>query len=188
MARKRKRTKDWKWLQIVAAFLLGSVLTTAEVWALGRPKVVSAAQSIALSDSKAAERKDCSTYVLCSYQDAGCPIDLAPMDDSLPRSESMYRQMKKAKKLVKNPAPGDIAFFRDTCGDKKGQITHVALVEKVETDGTVLLLQRLNSGVKESRMNLAHPHDVEKNSYLKRGRAGKEPVLSGELFVAYGRP
>src|SRR3954470_15945505 len=98
MARKQKRKKDHRLLQIVAAFLLGSLLTTAEVWALGRPKVVSAAQSIAISDSKAAERKDCSTYVLCSYQDAGCPIDLEPADASLPRSESMYRQMRKTKK------------------------------------------------------------------------------------------
>ena len=175
----------------VKAFLLLPLLVAFPglSWALGRPGVVIAAQSIARSDRKAAERRDCSTFVLCAYQDAGCPIHLQPADDSIPRSETMYEQMKKDAHLVKAPAAGDIAFFRNTTADSDGGgVTHVALVEKIEADGTVLLLQRLSNGVKESRMNLAFPHDPARNSYLKRSHSPGEPVLSGELFVAYGRP
>lgn len=151
--------------------------------ASGRPAVVAAARAIAARGKP----RDCSSFVLAAYARAGRPIRAkAGRGGSV--ADGLYASLRAASKTFRNgPAPGDLAFFRDTFGEMRGRITHVALVAAVAADGSVLLLDRLNSGVQESRLDLRAPHDPHRNSYLRRKR-GHEPVLAGELFVAFARP
>jgi hypothetical protein len=96
------------------------------------------------------------------------------------------------------PRPGDLVFFRETYdrnrdGRRNDGLTHVALVDKVEPNGTVVVIHRVKRGVVRYRMNLARP-DLKKdprtgavlNDMLRAPGAGKTPVLTGQLFAAYG--
>lgn len=148
-----------------------------------REDVVEAARQIAATSMP----RDCSAFVISAYARAGRPLHTqAAKGGSL--AEGMYQSLAREKRTFRDaPAPGDLAFFRDTFGPLRGRVTHVSLVERVEPDGTVVMLDRLNTGVKESLCCLHAPHDPARNSWLRRAR-GKEPSLAGELFVAFGRP
>lgn len=146
--------------------------------------VVTAARAIAARGAP----RDCSSFVLAAYERAGHPIGaFASASGSL--AEGLYGALRETgRTFAAVPAPGDLAFFRDTFGESRGRVTHVALVDRVESDGTVVMLDRLNSGVQESRVRLGTPHDRAHNSYLRRARKPGEAVLTGELFVAWARP
>lgn len=95
--------------------------------------------------------------------------------------------------------PGDLVFFNNTWdynGDGKvnDPLTHVGVVERQESDGTVVFISRVAGAVERYRMNLGLPH-VHKtaagrilNDYLRR----KDPsdrsntrYLAGELFAQF---
>ena len=89
-------------------------------------------------------------------------------------------------------------FFRETYdrnrdGRHNDGLTHVALVDEVAADGTVVLIHRVSRGVVRYRMNLARP-GVHKdprtggvlNDMLRAPGGGKKSALTGQLFVAYG--
>ena len=70
-------------------------------------------------------------------------------------------------------------------------MSHVAIVESVDRDGTIHLVHLGSKGIVRITMNMKHPHDaVDKdgkvlNSVLRRGRDGG-PVLSGALCRGFG--
>ena len=72
------------------------------------------------------------------------------------------------------------------------RFTHVALVEKVDPDGSIHITHYVSGRVKRDVMNLKHRSVARDpgsgktwNSYLRKG-GGK--VLSGQLLFRLGRP
>jgi peptidoglycan DL-endopeptidase CwlO len=95
------------------------------------------------------------------------------------------------------PAPGDLAFFRDTYdlnrdGRTNDGLTHVGIVEEVDAEGTVTVIHHVERGVVRYRMTPEHP-TVRKdartgrvlNQALRAGKEGRAVALTGELFVTY---
>ncbi|MBH0208365.1 MAG: hypothetical protein HP495_07590 [Nitrospira sp.] len=96
--------------------------------------------------------------------------------------------------------PGDLVFFDNTWdfngdGLLNDPLTHVGIVEQIESDGTVTFISRVAGAVARYRMNLNQPH-VHKtaegrllNDYIRRKRP-TDPEntarLTGELFSFYG--
>lgn len=155
-----------------------------------RTALVTHARAIANGKERAA-RRDCSGFVAAVFAAAGRPLVVPePYRISSRASETLHAWAKgEGRAFSKDaPAPGDLAFFRDTYGPRNGTITHVAMVETVGTDGTVTLLHYLSGTIRRDRMNLANPGDPKLNGYFRKRTAPKESVLAGELFVAYARP
>jgi len=94
------------------------------------------------------------------------------------------------------PVAGDLVFFRDTYdlnrdGRVNDGLTHVGLVEKIEEDGTVIVIHRVARGVVRYRMNLAFrdqamtPEGRPVNDWLRAPLAGATPQLTAQLFAGY---
>ncbi|THJ08953.1 MAG: hypothetical protein CAF43_013720 [Nitrospira sp. CG24C] len=96
--------------------------------------------------------------------------------------------------------PGDLIFFNDTWdynGDGKvnDPLTHVGIVERQESDGTVVFISRVAGAVERYHMNLGLPHVHRAangrllNDYIRRKETG-DPAdtgyLTGELFAIFG--
>ncbi len=98
------------------------------------------------------------------------------------------------------PSVGDVIYF-DNTWDKNGNgrlddpLTHVGLVESVDSDGTVNVVHRANRGIVRDAMNLLRPHDARDengkslNGYL-RPKARRDPpgtpYLMAETFAGFG--
>ncbi|HJS66599.1 MAG TPA: hypothetical protein VJ760_04635 [Nitrospiraceae bacterium] len=95
--------------------------------------------------------------------------------------------------------PGDLVFFNNTWdsnGDGKvnDPLTHIGIVERQESDGTVVFISRVAGAVERYRMNLGLPH-VHKaadgrilNDYLRRKDVtdrSNTRYLAGELFAQF---
>lgn len=95
------------------------------------------------------------------------------------------------------PNPGDLAFFNDTFdrngdGLRNDPLTHVAVVERVDPDGTVVLVHRAGAGVFRQRMNLSHPRARRDprsgkawNHLLRRAGPGEPPRTTADLFAGF---
>jgi hypothetical protein len=95
---------------------------------------------------------------------------------------------------AEKPGPGDIVFFRETYdrnrdGRENDGLTHVGIVESVESDGTVGVIHRVAHGVMRYHMNLEHPRERRDpatgrvlNDYLREGRRSR---LAAELFAGF---
>lgn len=136
-------------------------------------------------------RADCSGLVEAAYAKAGLDIRGSSAD--------MYELAREMGVLhrKKTPQPGDIAFFDDTYdrngnGRRDDELSHVAIVEAVEDDGTIILVHRGGNGIVRIRMNLRDPHvgrredGVVLNDGLRSGKQDGGPRLSGELWKAFG--
>jgi surface antigen len=98
----------------------------------------------------------------------------------------------------KVPSPGDIAFFDDTYDRNHNRrrdddLTHVAVVESVASDGTITLVHKGGRGVMRIEMNLRRPderRDADGRELNDHLRASKDkdggPTLSGQLWRAFG--
>ncbi|HVO31657.1 MAG TPA: CHAP domain-containing protein, partial [bacterium] len=181
----------------LAGSTLGDLRSTPEVSSHARRRgaeVVAHAEAFANAGAlPAGARRDCSGFILAAYRAAGAPLAI-PDDDA--RSEKntsamLLRWSEESHSAFQEgtPLPGDIVFFRDTIAKKglKNHVTHVALVERVESDGTVVLLHYMNGRIRRDPMNLSRPSDPSRNGWLRRKRRSGEPALAGELFVAYAR-
>lgn len=137
-------------------------------------------------------RYDCSGLVEAAH--AGAHIELHGS------SRSMYDLARREGLLHKRklPSPGDIAFFDDTYDRNHNRrrdddLTHVAIVESVDSDGTITLVHKGGRGVMRIEMNLRRPGERrdadgrELNDHL-RATSDKDggPTLSGELWRAFG--
>jgi hypothetical protein len=146
---------------------------------------------------------DCAGVTRAIYLEHG--IDLyegGPSDDKANGVRLIYAHVRQHGKLHQGPAvhPGDLVFF-DNTWDLNGDgllndpLTHVGVVERVESDGTVVFISRVADAIERYRMNLALPHVHQTtdgrvlNDYIRRKRPTdpKEPGhLTGELFAFYG--
>jgi surface antigen len=109
----------------------------------------------------------------------------------------MFELAKNTKVLHrrKRPSPGDVAFFdntydRNNNGRRDDSLSHVAVVESVDEDGTIQMIHKSNRGVLPLIMNLHHPGEHKDttgkvlNDFL-RSNSDNGPVLSGELWRAF---
>ena len=138
-------------------------------------------------------RYDCSGFVNVSYARAG--YDLGLLNTSalydLAKEEDLYHRRRR-------PLVGDVVFFDNTY-DRNGNgklddpLSHVAIVESIDEDGTITLIHKGSSkGVVRIVMNLEHPVEARSpegkvwNSHL-RGKSSKDPrgteYLTGQLWV-----
>ncbi len=94
------------------------------------------------------------------------------------------------------PVAGDLVFFKDTYDlNRDGQVndglTHIGLVEKVDDDGTVLVIHRVARGVVRYRMNLEFKGSAVNsagrpvNDYLRLAGPQNKPQLTAQLFAGY---
>ncbi|EPX56028.1 hypothetical protein D187_007370 [Cystobacter fuscus DSM 2262] len=142
---------------------------------------------------------DCTGFVEAVHSRAGVSLrGAAAKGDNGVTAFYRYARAKGRVYTRGTPRPGDLVFFRETYdrnrdGRRNDGLTHVALVDKVEPNGTVVVIHRVKRGVVRYRMNLARP-DLKKdprtgavlNDMLRAPGAGKTPVLTGQLFAAYG--
>lgn len=138
-------------------------------------------------------RWDCSGFVEASLAAAGLAFrgSSAMLFDQAKELGVLHRRRK--------PHPGDVAFFDDTY-DRNGNgrvddpLSHVAVVERVDADGTVHMVHVGSRGVAPLTMNLRRPEDRAAedgkplNEPLRARSAGDGPrtrTLTGELWVAF---
>jgi hypothetical protein len=140
---------------------------------------------------------DCSGLVRAVFDKIGVDLLSAaqPSDNAV---TAIYRFAQRYGRVYTGgrPVAGDLVFFRDTYdlnrdGRENDGLTHVAVVDDVEDDGTVVVIHRVYGGVKRYRMNLSHPNQSKAstgrtiNDWLRlAGRTGKAQLTS-ELFAAY---
>ncbi|QRO01802.1 C40 family peptidase [Archangium violaceum] len=142
---------------------------------------------------------DCTGFVEAVYAQAGVSFRGEGLsgDNGV---TALYRYAKAHGRVYTRgqPRPGDLVFFRETYdqnrdGRRNDGLTHVGLVDGIEDDGTVVVIHRVKRGVVRYRMNLAKPglqRDPRTgevlNDMLRAPGAGKAPVLTGQLFAAFG--
>lgn len=146
---------------------------------------------------------DCAGVTRAIYLEHG--IDLyegGPTDAKTNGVRLIYAHVRQRGKLHQGPVvhPGDLVFFDNTWdfngdGLLNDPLTHVGVVERVESDGTVVFISRVADAIERYRMNLALPHIHQTtdgrvlNDYIRRKRSSDpEEIghLTGELFAFYG--
>ncbi len=144
---------------------------------------------------------DCSSFL--GYLFARENMNL--IDSSLARGESnmtkiIYKTMFSRKLTHKRKIPkvGDLVFFHNTFDRNRDRrendpFTHIGIVEQVDVGGTIHFIHYINPkyGVRRDKMNLLHPRDRTKNSYLRSRRRYPSPsgrYLTGELFAGFASP
>ena len=156
-----------------------------------RAKAVANGRAILAGTGAKPKRDDCSGFVTAAYERAGLSLQVSPESQkgTTSMAEMLYRTAKAdGRTHDETPKPGDLVFYRNTFGKIDGRITHVAMVESVAKDGTVTVIHNIGGRYRRSPMNLADPHEPLKNGYFRKKQTANEPVLAGELFVAYARP
>lgn len=142
---------------------------------------------------------DCTGLIEGVFAQAGVTFrgTLKPGDNGV---TALYRHARARGRVYTEgrPVPGDLVFFRETYdqnrdGRRNDGLTHVGLVDTVAADGTVTVIHRVRRGVVRYRMNLARPHlprDPKTgqvlNDLLRHPGPNREPVLTGQLFAAFG--
>jgi hypothetical protein len=132
-------------------------------------------------------------------------IDLYGSSDNDPEANGVrliYAHIQQQGTFHQGPGarPGDLIFFNDTWdynGDGKvnDPLTHIGIVERQESDGTIVFISRVAGAVERYHMNLGLPHVHRTvngrllNDYIRRKEAG-DPAnighLTGELFAIFG--
>lgn len=139
---------------------------------------------------------DCTGLARAVYEVAGVELTRAaqPGDSGV---SAMYRLAWELGALhAGTPAPGDLIFFVETYdrnrdGLRNDGLTHVAIVESVDADGTVTFVHRASSGVTRSHLNLSRPgtHALPDGTVLNDWLRPKSRItrawFTGELFAGY---
>ncbi|MCP3141902.1 CHAP domain-containing protein [Pyxidicoccus xibeiensis] len=142
---------------------------------------------------------DCTGLIEGVYARAGVTFrgTLKPGDNGV---TAMYRHARAKGRVYTEgrPVPGDLVFFRETYdqnrdGRRNDGLTHVGIVDDVAADGTVTVIHRVRRGVVRYRMNLDRPNLARDpktgqvlNDLLRHAGPNREPVLTGQLFAAFG--
>lgn len=139
-------------------------------------------------------RYDCSGLVEAAHAAAHCPqAGSSAMLHDLARAKGVFHRRKL-------PSPGDVAFFSDTYdrdndGRLNDELTHSAVVTRVDPDGTLEMVHVSSQGVVHLTMNLKRPHDQKDDAGRRlndplRAKKNSDPpataYLAGELWVGFG--
>jgi hypothetical protein len=138
-------------------------------------------------------RYDCSGLVEAVLAQAGVPHEGS--------SAMLFADARASHVLHRRrvPEPGDVAFFDDTYDrDRNGRLddalSHTAIVEAVDPDGTITLIHVGSGGVARFHMNLRHPEDARSpdgkawNDTLRAHHAEdtrRTRYLAGELWAGF---
>ncbi|MFY1828573.1 CHAP domain-containing protein [Myxococcus fulvus] len=180
-----------------------STTSARPVSADARVKVLTAARSVVGKPQVTFDGRkypsDCTGLIEGVYAQAGLSFrgTLKPGDNGV---TALYRYARANGRVYEDgrPVPGDLVFFHETYdqnrdGRRNDGLTHVGIVDSVDEQGTVTVIHRVNRGVVRYRMNLARPHlprDPKTgevlNDLLRHPGPNKAPVLTGQLFAAYG--
>lgn len=150
---------------------------------------------------------DCSGYVEAVYASNGLPFRDRLF--GLPRTEGgavalIHALIQSTGFLHRDTAlvlPGDLIFWDNTYdrnrnGKVDDPLTHIGIVERVDSDGTVHYLHRGSRGVAIGYLNVGHTDRQRDeagkslNSWVRHRRSGDPPgtrYLASQLFVAFGR-
>jgi uncharacterized protein YijF (DUF1287 family) len=163
-----------------------------------------ASRLVGVTSLKQVDRKmpdDCTGVARIAYGSVG--IEVMPRDGR--RGDNgvthIYQHARRLGAVHKGkPQPGDLVFFRETYdrnrdGRRNDGLTHIGVVERVESDGTVFFIHRGSKGVARVRMNLQRPttHRERKtgavvNDYLRAASRKHRAYLTGELFAGFASP
>ncbi|MFY0571356.1 NlpC/P60 family protein [Archangium lansingense] len=144
---------------------------------------------------------DCSGFVRLAYQKGGIDLVNHGFLNGENAVSAIYRRAQDRGAIhSRRPRPGDLVFFRETYdrnrdGKRNDGMTHIAVVETVELDGTVTFIHRGSKGIARSRMNLLFPRTHRAgqsgpvlNDFLRAAAKGQRAWLTGELFVSFASP
>ena len=146
---------------------------------------------------------DCAGVTRAIFLEHG--IDLYDSGSPDPKANGVrliHHHISRHGKFHQGPSvrPGDLIFFDNTWdynrdGLINDPLTHVGIVERQESDGTVVFISRVAGAIARYRMNLALPH-VHKtaegrvlNDYIRRKDLDdpfNTAYLAGELFAGFG--
>jgi len=145
----------------------------------------------ALQDGEQTFRYDCSGFVLAAFAMSDVPLS--------GNTRSLFEQAQEHRTLhTGTPTVGELAFFdhtydRNKNGKRDDELSHIAIVVDVQSDGTIQMVHLGGSGIVDLWMNLAYPSEHRSptgklwNSYLRVNRKGDNgPNLTGELFRTFG--
>ncbi len=145
----------------------------------------------ALQDGEQTFRYDCSGFVLAAFAMSDVPLS--------GNTRSIFEQAQEQRTLhTGTPTVGELAFFdhtydRNKNGKRDDELSHIAIVVDVQSDGTIQMVHLGGSGIVDLWMNLEHPSEYRSptgklwNSYLRVNRKGDTgPNLTGDLFRAFG--
>ncbi len=125
---------------------------------------------------------DCLSLPRAAYGRNG--FDLAAQTPS-----ALYQKVRREGHWFTKGSPrsGDLVFTRDS---DRAHTLHVGLVGSIESDGTVVVLQRMARGVTAYRMNPVHPHDERApggsaRSWNDTVASNGEGAPAGALFSGY---
>lgn len=136
-------------------------------------------------------------YVLETYRMNGVEFE---NEDDL-RIIDLYRAVQRSGSIyhTTRPVVGDLVFFHNTYdtnrdGRNNDWYTHVAVVEEVHGNGTIVMLSFRSGRVVRDAMNLEHKHSSERNAQVINARlraqsrqdADYTQYLAGELFAGFG--
>jgi len=143
------------------------------------------------------DRRRPAAFIARAYQAAGWRLPELSRQASPGALHALARRLGRVRP-PRRPLPGDLAFF-DSTRDANGNgrvddgLTHVALVEGVDADGTVRMFHLRHGRVERLVAHPAFPHASRRkgkriNSYLRRVRRGegrRTPHLAGEMLVGF---
>lgn len=179
--------------------------TTGESSPEAREKVLAAARGLLgrtkIQLSGRTWPADCTGFVEAVHSRAGVSLrSAAAKGDNGVTAFYRYARAKGRVYTRGTPRPGDLVFFRETYdrnrdGRRNDGLTHVAVVERVEPDGTLTFIHRGLKGIARSHMNLAFPRTHREgqggsilNDILRPASRGQRAWLSGELFAGFASP
>jgi hypothetical protein len=146
---------------------------------------------------------DCAGVTRAIFLKHGVDLfDAHPVDPKSNGVRLIYNHIREHGTLHRGPAvrPGDLVFFDNTWdfnrdGKINDPLTHVGIVERQDSDGTVTFISRVSGAVERYHMNLGLPHVHRTtegkllNDYLRR-KDRFDPIdtgyLTGELFASFG--
>jgi len=153
--------------------------------------------------------KDCSGFVTLINHKNGHPYflaqELSESFDNARKSRAMFNLMRKKGETFDEkrlPKLADLVFFENTerrVSKSKNRvaenITHVGIVTRIDTDGTIEFIHHSNGKNIVDYMNFDYPKLTMKdgkkiNTYMKRCKSNKGAIrtdcLNIAFFVAYG--
>lgn len=187
---------------VVACVFFSGSARADQVDDIGDRVVKRAVRLVGLAKLSAVTSKvpdDCSGVVRFPYMREGVNLLEGQYPPDMNAVTAIYLRAKALNALTSDlPKPGDLAFFKETYdrnrdGKRNDGLTHVAVVERVDEDGTVTLIHHGRKGVARTHMNLAladvHRDATKRllNDILVPAKKGTKQYLTSELFVSFAK-
>ncbi len=156
-----------------------------------RERVVAQGQRLVGQGSKDAD------FIWRAYAEAGVPLRSQGGGRDAAALHRVARARGAHLRGPKTPLPGDLAFFRLSASNRRQPrqqpVDHVALVERLDPDGTVHLLHQRHGKVQRMVAQPGRPHLRRQgakvvNTYLVPARKDdgpNSPHLAGEVLAGF---